>query len=206
MDNSEIVLWGRTIERLLTVGFSGLSIVLGWSLFKARLLKDQTAEFTSKSWTIRLERVGPGIFFALFGVLGLLYAQQHPLHLTGYDKDHSSSENQSGFEVNYSGPGRDEARNELRAINTIDAIAIPAAEAHPNDGERAAVEKAKAILDSRKQYLLRLELGDSLARYEKWKAEADTDPSATSRLSRADAEQFRRADELAKGTFLGAEK
>jgi hypothetical protein len=71
MDNSQIVLWGRTVERLLTVGFSGLSIVLGWSLFKARLLRDQTAEFTSKSWTIRLERVGPGIFFALFGVLGL---------------------------------------------------------------------------------------------------------------------------------------
>jgi hypothetical protein len=206
MDNSQIVLWGRTIERLLTVGFSGLSIVLGWSLFKARLLKDQTAEFTSKSWTLRLERVGPGIFFALFGVLGLLYAQMHPLHLTGDDKARSSAESRGGIEVNYSGPGRDDARNELRAINTIDSIAIPAAEAHPNSGERAAVEKAKTILDSRKQYLLRLELGDSLARYEKWKTDAETDPSATSKLSRSDAEEFRRADELAKGTFLGADK
>jgi hypothetical protein len=206
MDNSQIVLWGRTIERLLTVGFSGLSIVLGWSLFKARLLKDQTAEFTSKSWTIRLERVGPGIFFALFGVLGLLYAQMHPLHLTGNDQGHSSTENQSGFEVNYAGPGQDQVRNEVRAINTIDAIAIPAAEAHPNGGERAAVEKAKTILDSRKHYLLQLELGDGLGRYEKWKTEAENDPSATSKLSRSDAEAFRQADELAKGTFLGVDK
>jgi hypothetical protein len=108
--------------------------------------------------------------------------------------------------VNYAGGGRDEARNELRAINTIDAIAIPAAEAHPNSGDRPAVEKAKAILDARKQYLLRLELGDSLAHYEKWKADSATDPSVTNRLSQAEAEEFRRADELAKGTFLGVEK
>jgi hypothetical protein len=153
-----------------------------------------------------LERVGPGIFFALFGILGLLYAQMHPLHLAGDDRARSSGENQSGFEVNYAGPGRDEAQNELRAINTIDAIAVPAAEAHPNSGERAAVEKARAILDSRKQYLLHLELGDALTRYEKWKTEADRDPSATSKLSRSDAEEFRRADELARGTFLGIDK
>ena len=100
----------------------------------------------------------------------------------------------------------DEARNELRAINTIDAIAIPAAEARPNSGERAAVEKARAILDSRRQYLLHLELGDALTRYEKWKTETDSDPSAMSKLSRSDAEEFRRADELARGTFLGVDK
>jgi hypothetical protein len=86
------------------------------------------------------------------------------------------------------------------------SLSLSAAEAHPNSGDRAAVEKAKAILDARKQYLLRLELGDSLAHYEKWKADAATDPSVTSRFSRAEAEEFRRADELAKGTFLGVEK
>ena len=211
MDGVQVVLWGRTVERLLVVLFSGLSLVLGWNLFRVRLLKDQTAEFTSKGWTIRLERVGPGVFFALFGVVGLIFAVAHPLDIGANSKRGAAvgaagSEVSEGLEINFSGPEKDAARNELRAINTIEALALPAALPRPNPGEKEALSRAKGVLDMRKAYLLRIEAGDSLARYEKWKKEEETDPAAPSRLSKSESDEFRKVDDLVKGTFLGADK
>ena len=210
MNSEHIVLWGRTLERLLIVLFSGLSLVLGWSLFKVRLLRDQTAEFTGKGWTIRLERVGPGIFFALFGVIGLVFSVSHPLNLdTNGNRDGSRSGSVSqadGLEITWAGGGQDVIRNELRAINTIEAVAIPSALVRPNPGEKEALDRAREILDARKTYLLRVELGDSLTRYETWKNDAEKDPSALSRLTKSQSDEFRKADDLAKGTFLGADK
>lgn len=57
----------RTIERILIVLFGGLSIVLGWNLFRAGVVADQRADLEGASFTVRLIRVGPGVFFALFG-------------------------------------------------------------------------------------------------------------------------------------------
>lgn len=72
MDTSTLVLaLMRPIERLLAVGIGGLSIYLGYRMFLA------LPEHTDASGRVilpggvdvRLSRIGPGAFFALFGAL-----------------------------------------------------------------------------------------------------------------------------------------
>lgn len=52
------------MERLAIVGLSGLSLVLGWDLFRRGVLNAQNADLKAHGWSIRLQRVGPGVFFA----------------------------------------------------------------------------------------------------------------------------------------------
>ena len=158
MDSVNVLMWGRTVERLLIILFSGLSMVLGWNLFSVRLLKDQTAEFSTKDWKIRLERVGPGVFFALFGAAGFIFAVSHPLNIKE-GVYAPRSEATQGLEANWLGGGKDALRGELRAINTVELLAIPALIAHENPGEKEALDRARQVLEARKAYLLRVELG-----------------------------------------------
>lgn len=64
----------RAIERLLAVAIGGLAIYLGYRLF-LRVPERREGEGQFKLWdvTIILSRIGPGVFFALFGaaVVGL---------------------------------------------------------------------------------------------------------------------------------------
>lgn len=59
----------RGIERLMVVGFGGLSIYLGYLLFiKVPTYKDADGKVTIPGGiVVVLTRVGPGVFFALFG-------------------------------------------------------------------------------------------------------------------------------------------
>jgi hypothetical protein len=66
---------GRIIERLTIVGFAGLSLWLGWRLFFfSAQFADQSAEVSWKNFVLKLQKVAPGIFFALFGASVLAVA------------------------------------------------------------------------------------------------------------------------------------
>jgi len=69
--DAELVVLLRFMERLLAVAIGGLAIYLGYRLF--RLVpesKDSEGRVTfSKDLSIVVSRVGPGVFFALFGAL-----------------------------------------------------------------------------------------------------------------------------------------
>jgi hypothetical protein len=207
------MIWGRILERLLIVSFSGISLILGWNLFKIRLLKDQTAEFSIKDWRIRLERVGPGVFFALFGIAGLISSAVHPLSITGglpaktSLSETATSEkgagSPAGLDINYAGSAFDSAADEVRAINTVEQFGVPSAMPQANPGEKEALGRAVSLLEARKQVLLQAEFGSALAQYEKWKADADQDPGSLGRLSPSDSTQFRKIDQLAHGTLAG---
>jgi hypothetical protein len=57
----------RAVERLAIVIIAGLCMWMGWQLFLRLPRRDQQAEFGYKDITVKLLRVGPGVFFALFG-------------------------------------------------------------------------------------------------------------------------------------------
>ena len=60
-----LVIWG--IERVL-IAFVGLaSITFGYFLFLKGVVVDQAAEIERQSWKVKLQKVGPGVFFAGFG-------------------------------------------------------------------------------------------------------------------------------------------
>lgn len=73
--------WGRVLERILIVGFAGLSMILGWNLFVRGVVLDQEAEGQFKDWKLALRKVGPGTFFALFGAVVLATSLLRPLQL-----------------------------------------------------------------------------------------------------------------------------
>ena len=64
----------RGAERLLIVAVAGLSIVLGFWLFKiVPTDTDSSGEFRALNMSIVVSKVGPGVFFAAFGALVLGY-------------------------------------------------------------------------------------------------------------------------------------
>lgn len=65
----------RSLERLLAVTIGGLSILLGYRLFLAMPQQRDSAGTVKLPWniSIALSRVGPGVFFALFGAAIVAY-------------------------------------------------------------------------------------------------------------------------------------
>lgn len=73
MDDSLVSLL-RMLERLLVVGFGGMSIYLGYKLFfHLPNQADQKGKFDLPGIKIILSKVAPGIFFLAFGAIILLH-------------------------------------------------------------------------------------------------------------------------------------
>jgi len=73
---------GRMIERLLVVASAGLSVYLGYRLFlKIPDYKDAQGEIKlpAMNMSVTFSRVGPGVFFAVFGAAVLLASYLHPI-------------------------------------------------------------------------------------------------------------------------------
>lgn len=81
MTTEQILALGRVAERALICGFAGISLILGWNLFRVGVVSNQSADFNTKGWKANLKRVGPGVFFALFGSSVLAIALRSPLEL-----------------------------------------------------------------------------------------------------------------------------
>ena len=79
MVDDSILLVGRFIERLMVVSGGGLSLAFGWHLFKIGVVTDQRAELAKKDIRVQFEKVGPGVFFALFGAVILIISLCRPL-------------------------------------------------------------------------------------------------------------------------------
>jgi len=82
MNTDMVFACGRVIERLLVCLFAGTSLVLGWDLFRKGVLIEQSAEFQLATWKASLRRVGPGIFFALFGASVSVFALRSPISIS----------------------------------------------------------------------------------------------------------------------------
>lgn len=71
MDIATVIAVGRVIERLLIVFVAGLALWFGFKLFQITANDTSSGEITYQHLRLRLTKVAPGIFFALFGC-GLL--------------------------------------------------------------------------------------------------------------------------------------
>jgi hypothetical protein len=94
----DTVILFRGLERLLICLFAGVSLVLGWDLFRRGLEVDQRAELSLKDFKVRLQRVGPGVFFALFGAVVLAVALRAPVAIpVSGDAPASTKGEKAGF-------------------------------------------------------------------------------------------------------------
>ena len=159
-----IIMWGRVIERMFIVLFSGVSLVLGWHLFIKGVIPDQEAEGGFGDWKITLRRVGPGVFFALFGSIIFAFSLSHPLEI---GKDSVTISNLPGPggndptkaqqipRIKYFWEDEKGLRRSIRAINTF-LTPRPADMVNPGGPVTAQdIEQAQSELQSMR-YLLML--------------------------------------------------
>lgn len=73
VDNELVVIIFRGIDRLLITIGGVISIWLGYKLFSKALPNDGTFDGGIGSWTVRMQNIAPGVFFALFGVCSLIF-------------------------------------------------------------------------------------------------------------------------------------
>jgi hypothetical protein len=73
----------RAVERILAVLIGGLAIVLGYRLFIALPQQRDSSGTIRLPWniTVMLGRVGPGVFFALFGAAVVGFSLQAAVHI-----------------------------------------------------------------------------------------------------------------------------
>jgi hypothetical protein len=79
MNSIGALMVGIVVERLVIVLLGGVSVILGWALFRQQLSNDGQAEISHLGFHVVLRRIGPGVFFALFGAAVLSFALARPV-------------------------------------------------------------------------------------------------------------------------------
>jgi hypothetical protein len=211
MDPASILAWTRGIERLAIVGLSGLSLLLGWDLFRRGVLLTQNAEFKTHLWTIRLLRVGPGIFFALFGTAAFIAALARPLEITTGTTTTQQSRNPSeGSTVKTEKQTISEAANSanssdrdvIAAINTVHLILVPKASKGFDANYVAAINKADQTLDSYKKSLMFQHYGQMSTQFYSVYEKVASDPSVLGKQTPEFQEKYPEIEAWDNDTFL----
>ena len=183
---------GRAVERLIVDSMFGVSLILGWNLFRVGVLHDQSAEASVKGWKIRLQKVGPGVFFALFGVAGLIVALQRPFDLKVSSDPTAGTR---GYEVSsVTGQNRD-VLEYVKALTTAESLGMRDNGTH--SVEKDALLKAKPILEQNRQAILRTYWRES---YD-WYMVVKSDPSRRGKLNATEEEIFQKIDRSVNDTF-----
>jgi hypothetical protein len=196
MTETMILSIGRVAERLIADSMFGVSLVLGWNLFRVGILQDQTGEVSSKGWKIRFQKVSPGIFFALFGAAGLVVALQKPLNI---DFSSASPSDPGGVHVHVSSLSNEKSDplQYVLALTTVEDYGIPVFDDGKHDVKKDALLKAKPILEQNRQTVLKSYWqGD----YD-WYLGLKADQVARSHLKQSEQEKYEKIDRSANSTF-----
>lgn len=120
MEYESILAIFRGSERLLIVIFGGISLYLGWNLFRRGVTIEQRAEFSKGNFSVTLQKVGPGVFFALFGAAILINATINTFSHTEPSNDGKSAGVNTRYLLN------NEDKNKLfstvEGLNTIISV------------------------------------------------------------------------------------
>jgi hypothetical protein len=174
MSTEEIFATGRVVERLMICAFAGLSLTYGWNLFRVGVLNEQSAEMAAKGWRVNLKRVGPGVFFALFGCVVLAVSLRSPLALplgpgkesgtqAGNTEDGKTPVQKNRSQVTYL-EGADEkiTKQWVASLNTILHVATP--DKFSAATEKKVVSRTDDDLETLRNTLVIQKFGASLFR------------------------------------------
>jgi len=96
-------------------------------------------------WKIRLQKVGPGVFFALFGAVGLIVALQRPLDIKmsgGPVKEYGA-----GYEVSSATGQNSDVLEYVKALTTAERLGIGA---HPVENDALLTAKPFVLTQARR--------------------------------------------------------
>jgi hypothetical protein len=212
VDPSSALAWMRGLERLGIVGLSGVSLILGWDLFRRGVSVAQSADFKAQGWTVRLQRVGPGIFFALFGTAAFISVVAHPLTITtgkqiqqeskppGSQASAVTTESQTISEV--ANPSTATDRDVIAAINTFHVIVIPKITNGFDANYSLAINKADQTLDSYKRSLMFQHFGQMSIQFYSVRDEVPVNPSVLGKQPLEFQDKYPEIEGWDKDTFL----
>lgn len=144
----------RFIERFLVVAFAGLAVYLGYRLFLAVPEQKNATGEIKLPWSIAIamSRIGPGAFFALFGVIVLSLSLLRPLEYSDQSDAATTNFTYMSNLPAWQDDSADRAdarallRKEMASLNTIpDLLAPELAENDRNDVLRS-IEQVKLML------------------------------------------------------------
>lgn len=156
MDPQSLVIIFRMIERILGVLIGALLIYFGYRLFLSlgkRGREGGSGDFSFAGGNkIRLSKVGPGVFFALFGAGLIVFSLVRPVSLTtsrpvskGPDsKEPVVAASDFKFVGAVSIPENDQDRERMRAETRQDVIALNRALDQANGSDHAGLQRAIA--------------------------------------------------------------
>jgi hypothetical protein len=182
------LLYLRVIERVLAVIIGGLSIYLGYRLFiKLPEQKDSEGKVVLPGdISIFFSRVGPGVFFSLFGAAVVVVSLQQGLELDRATKESvttASTERNANLKVRYIGgameldPGkrdalRADARRAIAELNKLPTML--AADVHPS----RRTDVAQALRESKLALIGMVwdaDWGD-FSKFRNWVNDSETSP------------------------------
>jgi hypothetical protein len=211
-DPSAVSAWTRGLERLAVVGLSGLSLILGWDLFRRGVVNAQSADLKGHGWSVRLQRVGPGIFFALFATVAFVSAISHPLEITSGKKTEQESKT-DGADIstvttedqtitNAAKAGTSTDRDVIAAINTFHLIVLPRASKGSDTSETAAISNADRTLDSYKKALMFQHFGQMSIQFYSIHDKVPSNPAILQKQTSAFQDRYSEIEGWDKDTFL----
>ena len=127
MEIESVLALFRGMERLLIVFGAIISIILGWNLFKVRMISSQKAEFSAGDWSIKFISVGPGAFFVLFGAAILYFATTNSFSISSPQNIESGEAGKAGYEVKY-GSGSKNTDELFKIVQALGSLAEDASE------------------------------------------------------------------------------
>ena len=141
----------RAIERIIIDIFAGTSIILGWHLFKIGVVSPQSGTFSGKGFKFSLQKVGPGIFFSLFGTAILSVALIYGLT---YEKEKNPNGTTTRTKISLANAlQKPELKSLTEAINTLDLIDME--HSSPYKKHREAISNAVERLRAHRDRLAR---------------------------------------------------
>jgi hypothetical protein len=161
---------------------------------------------------VRLQRVGPGIFFALFATAAFVSAISHPLELTTQRNAEqqpnpartdlhtgASEENKLVYAEKVDGLTD---RDVVAAINTLHLVALPRLPQGLDVGDRDAINKADQTLDVYKKSLMYAQFGQMSLQFYSIHDQISYDPSALRKQSNDFQNKYSEIEAWDHDTFL----
>jgi hypothetical protein len=174
MDWLVAFIFARALERIVIVIISGFSLWMGWQLFLRLPRTNQQAEFGYKGLTVKLIRVGPGVFFALFGaaLLGATF-----WHLPKADdaqrlQEVSASQQTGSRHVEMANEANPKSLEEqITGLNVVLSVALQKPEEPVEAIDRTRIANSRMALESLRNRLLAERFGAEA--FAQWLANRD---------------------------------
>jgi hypothetical protein len=193
MDHEAIGVLFRGSERLIVVSAAFSAIWLGYRLFD-RVVSDRGAfEGHIGEWKIKMQRIAPGVLFALFGAGVLIYALRSPLTIP--PSSAPQSKQNGGMIFNQPPPPGalvDADRELFMAISSsVVILGKQSLVAKFDDGDRTLASMAVPRLLAYRDALIERIYGEGWASKYYEIAEKASDPAYLDRMSPDDVRKFK---------------